>query len=136
MKETLVWKGGEHSFWLRIGELRALQQACDAGPLWIWGRLVGNQWLVDDVRETIRLGLIGGGMGEKEAKSLVDRVIDEHALYPHILIAAHILKNAIFGDSEDDVGEAVARKMHQGESNSRAENFDSPNSTEAANRSE
>ena len=88
MKQTLVWKGGEHPFWLRIGELRALQQHCDAGPFWVYGRLISGQWRVEDVRETLRLGLIGGGMSEKDAGKLVDQSLEEFDFLRHRVVAA------------------------------------------------
>ncbi|MEO8531014.1 MAG: gene transfer agent family protein, partial [Deltaproteobacteria bacterium] len=60
-KVKLIWVGGEHEFALNIGELRALQSACDAGPEQILMRMVRQEWRIDDVCETIRLGLLGGG---------------------------------------------------------------------------
>lgn len=130
MKQTLVWKGGEHPFWLRIGELRALQQHCDAGPFWVYGRLISGQWRVEDVRETLRLGLIGGGMSEKDAGKLVDQSLEDHALYAHVLPAVEIIKAAIFGDDpDDDVGEATPQGMNQAENNPLAAKSDSPTST-------
>lgn len=137
MQQTLVWEGGEHPFRLGIGELRALQQACDAGPLWIWGRLVGNQWMVDDVLQTVRLGLIGGGMPEKEARQLVDRHINPDAgFYRHVLLATSILANAVFGDADDRVGEDEARETMTKATDSRAENSSSQTSSHPDTRSD
>jgi len=45
------WPGGEHRFELRLGELRALQKNCDAGPEEVFNRLRAGRWRVDDVIE-------------------------------------------------------------------------------------
>lgn len=108
-----VWDGGEHAFRLRIGELRALQSATGVGPLFLLGRITGSQWFVDDIIETVRLGLIGGGMGEVDAKQLVDRVFggdNTPAIYKASLLAVLILKNAVMGEPGDPVGAQGERK--------------------------
>lgn len=103
----LVWEGGEHPFKLNIGELRALQTATGVGPLFLLGRMTGAQWMVDDVIDTVRLGLIGGGMKETEAKALTDRVFTENtpALYRAVLLATRILRDAVMGEPDDPVGD-------------------------------
>lgn len=105
----MIWDGGEHPFRLGIGELRALQQATGVGPLFLMGRIVGSQWLVDDIIETIRLGLIGGkSVTELEAKRLVDKVFcgeDSSPIYKHSLLATRILRDAVMGEPDDPVGD-------------------------------
>jgi len=54
---------GAYLFRLDFGGVRELQRLTDAGPLVLHRRLLHGQWMMDDVRETIRLGLIGGGLG-------------------------------------------------------------------------
>jgi hypothetical protein len=109
---VLNWEGGEHSFKLGIGQLRALQAATDVGPLFLLGRIAGSQWFVDDIIETVRLGLIGGGMTEIEAKRLVDRVFIENtpSIYRGSLLAVRILRNAVTGEPDDPVGAEGERK--------------------------
>lgn len=105
MSQALVWAGGEHAFHLGLGELRALQQRCDAGPAWVLTRLRGGHWQVDDVVQPIRFGLIGAGMPEPEARALVDA----HVVVPlgrFVLLAIAILAPAIVGEPDDPVGEA------------------------------
>ena len=104
---VLVWDGGEHPFKLGIGQLRALQSATGVGPLFLLGRFAGSQWLVDDIIDTVRLGLIGGGMSEVDAKKLTDRVFTENtpALYRSVLVAVKILQLAIMGEPDDPVGD-------------------------------
>lgn len=102
-----VWRGGEHRFALPIGPMRALEKARDAGPNWIMSRLISGQWFIDDVYEVIRLGLIGGGLDEKEARKLADENVGYQHYYEHVPLATEILKNALMGEADDPVGELV-----------------------------
>lgn len=103
----LVWEGGEHPFRLGIGELRALQSATGVGPLFLLGRITGSQWFVDDIVDTVRLGLIGGGMSETDAKKLTDKVFTDNtpALYRTMLLATRILRDAVMGEPDDPTGD-------------------------------
>jgi hypothetical protein len=107
MKVTLVWPGGEHSFLLGIGELRALQTACDAGPEQIFHRLGGRDWRIDDPLQTLRLGLIGAGMKDTEAAELVTRMFQTHPCKVFCAPARMVLLAALVGDPDDPVGESM-----------------------------
>ena len=130
-KTSFVWAGGEHSFFLGIGELRALQNHCDAGPMHIFTRLSGFEWRVDDVYQTIRLGLVGGGADEKDARKLVDTfIVEPAAFYKHVILAANILRISVMGDADDEVGSDMAGEPIAGETtNSLAENTSGQDST-------
>lgn len=71
-------------------------------------RNIGGDWRVDDVRETIRLGLIGGGLTPSDAFLLVASYVDARPLHENVGIAASILMHAIVGDPDDPVGKPVA----------------------------
>ena len=107
MMSLLVWVGGEHAFALDIGALRALQTACDAGPQQILARIAGGTWRVDDLMQTIRLGLIGGGMEQKEAARLVETAFKSHPLLTFRPTAQSVLVLALMGDPEDRLGETT-----------------------------
>lgn len=105
---TLVWPGGEHSFALRLGELRALQGACDAGPEQILNRILIGAWRVDDIIETIRLGLIGGGMPDRDARDLVRRMTEgeeRRGLLAYRQLALQIIMASLSADPDDPLGE-------------------------------
>lgn len=107
--EEIVWAGGEHRFRLGIGELRAIEQASDAGVSVVLLRLLGQQWKVDDVLGPIRLGLIGGGMKDIEAKQVIDRVSGTNSLYELSTTAADLLRRFIMWAPEGDApGEPMA----------------------------
>ncbi|MBZ9888127.1 gene transfer agent family protein [Mesorhizobium sp. BR1-1-3] len=100
--EEVVWPGGIHQFRLAIGELRAIEQKCDAGCFVVMMRLLSSQCKIDDVLAPIRLGLIGGGMLEKDAQRLVDSVLAETASpYTLTVTAAEILRRFLMWDGED-----------------------------------
>ena len=96
---------GRYTFRLGLGELEELQEKCDAGPGFILGRLMSPrmEWKLEDVRHTIRLGLIGGGMKSTEAFKLVERYIDERPAWAeNAKLAQAILALAIFGLAEEE----------------------------------
>lgn len=85
--------GRERRFELRLGEIRKLEQACAAGIGEIYTRVAALRFRVVDVRETIKLGLVGGsdgGVSESDAEGLVRAFVDGWPMNE-----AHALANAI-----------------------------------------
>lgn len=106
--KDIVWVGGEHNFALNIGELRALEQRTGSGAFVTMTRLITSAWKIDDVIATIRLGLIGGGMSERDASALVDRSLDLASPYKLAVVAALILEHSLMWDANDKPGELAA----------------------------
>lgn len=106
MSVRLVWIGGEHDFALDLGNLRAIQKYCDAGPHEILLRLNEKRWRVDDLFEVIRQGLIGGGLPSGDASRLVTAMMTRHPLIGFVVTAQAILAASLVGDEDDPVGEA------------------------------
>lgn len=125
----LTWAGGEHEFKLTIDLLRALQDKCDAGPQFILERLASRRWLVNDITETIRFGLEGGGIHKEIARKLVREYVEDRPLTGSVMLAQAILMSALFGSEEDMPGEQTAGEGNQTETRSREENGGSPTST-------
>lgn len=96
---TMAWGDGEHRFRLAIGQLRELQDKCGAGPAEILRRVADGTWRVDDLREVLRLGLIGGGKAPLEALALVQRYVDERPLLESVMPARAVLLAALVGPS-------------------------------------
>lgn len=122
----LTWRGGEHSFALTIDLLKALQQKCDAGPEFILTRLSTRRWLVEDVIETIRLALEGGGLHKEEARRLVKIHVEDIPLTESVMTAQAVLMAALYGSEDDMPGELKAGEENQTETHSREENGGSP----------
>lgn len=109
LAEELVWPGGEHPFRLGIGELRAIEQRCDAGCFVVMMRLLSSQCKIDDVLAPIRIGLVGGGMAERDAQRLLDNVLAETASpYSLTVTAATILQKFLMWDGDDTPGKPKA----------------------------
>lgn len=106
---TKEWPLGDgiYPFRLAIGEIRELQEKCNSicpftnvvnysgFPLAIYKRLQ-SEWSVNDVTETIRLGLIGGGMKPHAATTLVERHVEPN-LVNYATLAIAILQEALIG---------------------------------------
>lgn len=112
-KVVAEFAGDEHDFCLRWGEIVELQEARDAGPAWLLTRMIGGQWLVQDVSEIIRLGLVGGGMDAKAARKLVRTNVEQRPLDLGgedglFMLAVKILSAAIHG-AEDEPGKPEGR---------------------------
>lgn len=104
---TLVWGDGERRFRLRIGELRELQEKTgNSGPSEIALRLSNGRWRIDDIRETLRLGLIGGGTAPADAYMLISRYVDppERPWAENIPPAQAVILASIIGVPEEPLG--------------------------------
>ena len=108
---TLSWAGGrEDAFLLRIGEMISLEKVCDAGVGRILSRLMASltgdtAFYVADVIETLRLGLIGGGMSRDEAAKTVSQAADWHGLLTLAPVALAVLSASLRSDDEDEAEE-------------------------------
>lgn len=105
---TFDWGDGTHTFRLGVGQIRELQEKCDAGPAFILSRLSSGAWLVDDLIQTHRLGLIGGGMKPVDAVALVRRYVEERPLLESVLSAQAILHALLVGVPDESLGKAEA----------------------------
>lgn len=109
--EIDLWFGAEkRTFRLGLKQLRKLQEKCadrilgERGPFTILRDLQSGQWKVDDVYQTILLGLIGAGVKEEEAAKLVkERFEDRVGLHEHVLTASAIIMAAMTGPEEDRI---------------------------------
>lgn len=104
--QPLIWPGGEHDFALALGNVRAIQERCKAGPPEIMRRLRFDEWHVDDLYEVIRQGLIGGGMDRKEANELVSAMFDQHPYYEFVMCAQGIMALLMIGADTDEKPQA------------------------------
>lgn len=114
----LKWGDGEHAFRLTVGNVRELQEKTGAGPQELLRRITSGRWRIDDLRETLRIALIGGGTKPVEALTLVQRYVDERPFSEAILPAHAILAWAIYGEGsleDQPPGEPEARKSEKGQ---------------------
>ncbi len=72
----LEWADGEFLFALRGAQIEELQRVCgDVGFGVIYQRVMLGAWSFSDIKHTVRLGLIGGGMDPIEARRKVDAYV-------------------------------------------------------------
>lgn len=121
----LVWADGTHTFRLALGNLRELQEKTGCGPMELYRRVTQGTWRVDDIYETIRIGLIGGGKKPADAVRLVQRYVAERPLLESVPAAVAVLMVALHGPPEDQPGEPDRRGSESGQT----EGSPSPRST-------
>jgi len=93
---------GHYTFRLAWGELEKLQDSLDCGPLVVLDRLQTRQWKIRDVREIIRLGLIGGGLDAAKALKLVRGYVeDDGSLIANAVLAFRILGASLVGAPDE-----------------------------------
>lgn len=109
---TQAWAGEDRRFRLGIAELREHDALLQQPPVQVARNLASGHGRFSDIRETIRLGLIGGGMARAQANALVQREINAAALWlvlPLAELAALILAAAVSGPAleaqEEPTGE-------------------------------
>ncbi len=93
----LKWSQGEHEFALNLSELRALEDAVDAGFCAIHQRFEYAVWSTNDVIETLRLALIGGGMEAAEAMKIVQRAVTEQPILEPATVAQKVMRVCMTG---------------------------------------
>lgn len=68
----LDWADGRYKFQLRGAEIEELERITDTGFGALYHRVLSGAWRHADIVQTVRLGLIGGGMAPLEAMRLVE----------------------------------------------------------------
>lgn len=90
-----------------LGIIERLERACQAGMGEILGRLQGRLnpftggydplFRHADIRETLRLGLIGAGASDAEATECIVEAVDGRPIAPHLGLAVAIMTAYAFG---------------------------------------
>lgn len=102
---------------MKIDQLIEFQDRCGVGPLFAMRRMVERNSMyetvgdfrVEYVLETIRLGLVGGGMNPIEAVKLTDKYVRQGFIMDYLEVAAHTLYAALHGPEEEPVPEAEGK---------------------------
>lgn len=111
---TTKWADGTYTFRLTVAGILELEEKCDAPFAVIFDRLSAGKFKLRDVTETIRIGLIGGGMPAAKALPLVERYglpLVENAPIARLIVGA-----VMFGFEASPLGEDQAATTVAGES--------------------
>lgn len=103
----LVWGSGPQAFKFGLGQFRALQENVNRRRLAIGAPLLGPMDLVealkarnvwpDDLRDILRLGLIGGGMSTRDAHLEMTQSFDATPPLEHMKPALAVLLAGLVG---------------------------------------
>lgn len=112
----LTWADGDYTFALKARQIEELEHLCDEGIARICMRVFSKtDFKLKHIRETIRLGLIGGGTPPVDAARLVKTYVDDCPIDPPadpsspFKTAAAVLQAAYFGwETFTSSGEAQA----------------------------
>jgi hypothetical protein len=125
----LKWGDGTHVFALKLKQIEELQRLCGAGLGEIAQRLlIERRWFAGDIVETLRLGLIGGGVPSVRARELIETYVDGHPLADprdpanHLMTAQAVITAAYFGvpgEADEPEGKAEAAAVETDSSTSR-----------------
>ncbi|MCB5173643.1 gene transfer agent family protein [Microvirga lenta] len=109
----LDFADGTYTFRLGIGQLRELQETVNKPRVRLGAPLIGPMSLLQllqnydawphEVREVIRLGLIGGGTKPEDALDLVRRYVEIRPLMETAIHAQAILSAALAGTPEEPI---------------------------------
>lgn len=117
--QVIAWCCGEHPFILRIGEAEALDDLTRDGMADFRfrlrqgverGALAYSPVKQREVIDCIRLGLIGGGMDQMEARKLSARAWEEGDFSELVLLAYSITTHCLSGKPHDQPGKAEPAK--------------------------
>src|SRR5262245_42215632 len=130
----LTWGDGEHKF--NIAKLKLileLEENCKAGVAEIYYRISNGKWKWEDIRETLRLGLQGGGATPQKAMRLINRYCDDRPWTESLLTAQEVLISAMVGVPGDELGKkAEAERAKESQSITPTADSSVPPSTDSA----
>lgn len=116
----MVWGSGLQTFKFGMGQFRALQENVNRRRLAIGAPLVGPMDMVealkaknvwpDDLRDILRLGLIGGGMASRDAHLEMTQSFDDSPPFEHMKPALIVLLSGLTGPPEAVVADDVKKK--------------------------
>lgn len=127
---TISWRNGEDEFCIaQFKSVCLLQEKCGCGIYEIAARLnsvllaavqsrLGGNARVEDVRETIRIGLMGGGKSPEEANRIIATCVDGQPLAHSVLVAYKVIEAYLIGVPDDPLGKPAAAEAATGPTSS------------------
>jgi hypothetical protein len=125
---TFAWGDGVYTFRLPVDSVLELQEKTDCGPYELLDRFRNNAWRIQDIRETIRIALIGGGVKPPKAFALVQRYVDKRPMAENVPACLVIMTAAVLGVPGDEPGKSKGARAPRAR-RSRTEGSARPKST-------
>jgi hypothetical protein len=101
----ITWAGGSHTFnlnhpWVRnVLSFRGIPGPNGDTPAACLARFDAANYSIADVERIIELGLIGGGMPERDVDALLNQHVRGKPLGPNAMIAMEVLAALFVGDA-------------------------------------
>lgn len=102
------YAGAERKFRLRVADVLDLEEATKRPISELYGAIIGQKFRIEDIRQTVIRGLVGGGCPAEEAKRLVSERMDALPLIEHVIIAQSLMVATMTGIEPPEVGEKKA----------------------------
>lgn len=127
----LQWGDGEHKFNIaRLKCVLELEEKCGAGIAEIFQRIQQGRWKFNDIRETLRLGLIGAGESPDKALRLINRYCDDRPWAENVLPAQAVIIAAMVGiEGDEPAKKAEAGRAQEERSSAKTDDSSDPPST-------
>lgn len=114
---VIDWADGKYPVRLGIGELQELERKTNTGTLELYRRVSAEKWRINDLREILRNGLIGGGMPLLEVNGMIARYFDSMVvgLVTHVEPAMAVLMLALVrppAPGDEELKKEEAMKMN------------------------
>ena len=111
---TLTFADSDYLFRLPLKRIAELEEKTGAPIGTLWRRVcVTGDYKANDLMQTVRLGLIGGGMDPQAAKTLIDRYCDAWPMQEWQTHAVAILGACVEGypvTASEDEGDDAGKK--------------------------
>lgn len=94
---VMAFGDSDYLFRLPLKQIAELQEKCKAGIGTIYRRVVVGEYYAEDLTETVRLGLVGGGVEATKARLLIERYLDPLPMIDRLTYAEAVLGACVVG---------------------------------------
>jgi len=99
---TELFADGEYTFDLDIDQAIEFEKKLEKSLYATCINMTRGIWFVEDVKEIVRLALIGGGMRPVDALRLVTTYVEKRPIAENTALCVRILEAAFFGQEEKE----------------------------------
>lgn len=114
---------GPQDFRLGYGQFLELQEKTGVGPYALYRRLTSDDWMIGDIYEICRIGLIGAQMKPKDAYVLCQRYVAGMPPLDNVNLARMILIAGLMGAPEEDASSAGSTSARSGDESLKSRDY-------------